>query len=136
MRILVCGGRTYDDRDLVWRTLDDYQRHYGSITIIQGGATGADALAKEWCYRQPNVTLISVPANWGDLSHPDALICTRADGSKYDANAGIRSYAEMLDEKPDLVLAFPGNKGTRDMLRRAEDAKKKGMPIEIKKVGW
>jgi hypothetical protein len=42
----------------------------------------------------------------------------------------------MLDEKPDLVLAFPGNKGTRDMLRRAEDAKKKGMPIEIKKVGW
>ena len=40
----------------------------------------------------------------------------------------------LLDEKPDLVLAFPGNKGTRDMLRRAEDAKKKGMPIEIKKV--
>ncbi len=136
MRILVCGGRTYDDRDLVWRTLDDYQRYYGSITIIQGGATGADALAKEWCYRQSNVTLISVPANWGDLSHPDALICTHADGSKYDANAGIRSYAEMLDEKPDLVLAFPGNKGTRDMLHRAEDAKKKGMPIEIKKVGW
>ena len=39
------------------------QRRYGPITIIQGGATGADALAKEWCYRQPNVTLISVPAN-------------------------------------------------------------------------
>src|SRR5262245_61110918 len=125
MRILVCGGRTYDDRDLVWRTLDNYQRHHGSITIIQGDATGADALAN----RQPNVTLISVPANWGDLSRPDALICTRADGSKYDANAGLRSYAEMLDEKPDLVLAFPGNKGTCDMLRRAEDAKKKGMPI-------
>ena len=63
MRILVCGGRTYDDRDSVWRTLDDYQRRYGPITIIQGGATGADAWAKEWCYRQPNVTLISVPAN-------------------------------------------------------------------------
>ena len=85
---------------------------------------------------EPNVTLISVPVNWGDLSHPDALICTRADGSKYDANAGLRSYAEMLDEKPDLVLAFPGNRGTRHILRRAEDAKKKGMPIKIKKVGW
>ena len=36
------------------------QRRYGPITIIQGGATG---LAKERCYRQPNVTLISVPAN-------------------------------------------------------------------------
>ena len=39
------------------------QRRYGPITIIQGGATGADALAKERCYRQPNVKLISVPAN-------------------------------------------------------------------------
>ena len=43
MRILVCGGRTYDDRDSVWRTLDDYQRRYDPITIIQGRATGADA---------------------------------------------------------------------------------------------
>ena len=96
-----------------------------SFKVVRGAA---DALAKEWCYQQPNVTLISVPVNWGDLSHPDALICTRADGSKYDANAGIRSCAEMLDEEPDFVLAFPGNKGARDMLR-AEDAKKKGMPI-------
>ena len=77
-----------------------------------------------------------MPANWEDLSPPDAVIRTRADGSKYDANAGIRRYAEMLDEKPDLVLAFPGNRGTRHILRRAEDAKKKGMPIKIKKVGW
>jgi Translation initiation factor 1A / IF-1 len=61
-------------------------------------------------------------------------IADAAHGSKYDANAGIRSYAEMLDENPDLVLAFPGNKGTRDMLRRAEEAKKKGMPIDIKKA--
>ena len=57
----------------------------------------------------------------------------RYRGFEVGQNAGD---AEMLDEKPDLVLAFPGNKGTRDMLRRAEDAKKKGMPIEIKKVGW
>jgi hypothetical protein len=137
MRILVCGGRTYDDRDMVWQILDDYQRRHGSITIIQGGAPGADALAKEWCYkRQKKGTLISVPAAWEDLSHPDAVIRIRADGSRYDAATGVRRNAEMLDEKPDLVLAFPGNKGTGDMLRRAEDAKKKGMPIEIRKVGW
>jgi hypothetical protein len=136
MRIIVCGGRTYDNRDLVWRTLDDYQRRCGPITIIQGGATGADALAKEWCYRQPNITLISVPANWEDPAHRGAVIRTRTDGSKYDAKHAIPRYAEMLDEKPDLVLAFPGNKGTHDMLRRAEDAKKKGAPIQIRKVGW
>ena len=93
-----------------------------SFKVVRGAA---DALAKEWCYRQPNVTLISVPVNWGDLSHPDALICTRADGSKYDANAGIRSCAEMLDEEPDFVLAFPGNKGARDMLPRRRRQKER-----------
>jgi YspA, cpYpsA-related SLOG family len=137
MRILVCGGRTYDDRDLVWRTLDDYQHRHGSITVIQGGAPGADALAKEWWYKRPQKgTLISVPTAWEELSHADAASRTRADGSRYDAAAGGRRNAEMLDEKPDLVLAFPGNKGTRDMLRRTEEAKKKGMVIEIRKVGW
>jgi hypothetical protein len=35
----------------------------------------------------------------------------------------------MLDEEPNFVLAFPGNEGARDVLRRAEDAKKKRMPI-------
>ena len=60
-----------------------------SFKVVRGAA---DALAKEWCYQQPNVTLISVPVNWGDLSHPDALICTRADGSKYDANGSLPNF--------------------------------------------
>ena len=38
MRVLVCGGRNYDNRDLVWRALDQYQENYGPLTVIQGGA--------------------------------------------------------------------------------------------------
>jgi hypothetical protein len=60
-----------------------------SFKVVRGAA---DALAKEWCSQQPNVTLISVPVNWGDLSHPDALICTRADGSKYDSNGSLPNF--------------------------------------------
>jgi len=37
----------------------------------------------------------------------------------------------MIDEgKPDLVLAFPGGRGTDDMVRRAEKA-----GIEVRRVG-
>ena len=37
----------------------------------------------------------------------------------------------MLNQKPDVVLAFPGGRGTADMIARAEQA-----GVEIVKVGW
>ena len=67
MRVLVCGGRNYDNRELVWRALDQYQENYGPLTVIQGGAPGADQWAREWAHRQTpaqEVTLVSVPADW------------------------------------------------------------------------
>jgi anaerobic selenocysteine-containing dehydrogenase len=67
MRVLVCGGRNYDNRDLVWRALDQYQENYGPLTVIQGGAPGADQWAREWAHWQTpaqEVTLVSVPADW------------------------------------------------------------------------
>ena len=68
MSFLVCGGRDFDERELVWRTLDKYQENYGPLTVIQGGAPGADCWARDWAPaadpRQGSVTLVSVPADW------------------------------------------------------------------------
>ena len=47
-RVLVCGGRNYDDRATVFATLSTLHEHYHELHIIQGGAQGADALAREW----------------------------------------------------------------------------------------
>jgi hypothetical protein len=118
MRVLVCGGRNYDERDLVWRTLDQYQENYGPLTIIQGGAPGADRWAREWAQRQTpaqEVTLVSVPADW----------------EKWGTAAGPKRNQMMLDQKPDIVLAFPGGRGTADMIARTEQA-----GVEVVKVGW
>jgi hypothetical protein len=107
--------------------LDQYQDRYGPLTIIQGAArTGADKWAREWTYRQSKVTLIDVPAAWSDLSHRVSRIKRLADGTLYDTAAGPRRNAEMLDEKPDIILAFPGGKGTADMTKRAKAA---GIPV-------
>jgi hypothetical protein len=112
MRILVCGGRKYADCEKVWSTLDEYQRKHGPLTIIQGGATGADYLAREWTYKQKGrVTLINVPADW----------------DKHGKAAGPIRNSEMLDEDPDLVIAFRGGAGTEDMVRKA---KKACVPVE------
>ena len=54
-----------------------------------------------------------------------------ADWEKWDTAAGPKRNQMMLDQKPDIILAFPGGRGTADMIARAEQA-----GVEVVKVGW
>lgn len=122
MRVLVCGGRKYSDYMIVNTVLLALHTTKGPITvIIQGGATGADRLGKDFAVRNKIEVEEFVPA-WGDLSHTGAVIKTGHFG-KYDALAGHRRNQKMLDEgKPDLVVAFKGGTGTADMVGRSKRA--------------
>lgn len=122
MRLLVCGGRDYVNTVMVYRTLDALHRRTPVTEFIQGGAKGADRIAKEWAMTKVEIIRWECKAAWLDLSHPDAVIKVRADGTKYDAKAGHRRNARMLEWKPDLVVAFPGGGGTADMVRQARAA--------------
>lgn len=115
MRVLVCGGRKFADCELVWRTLDQMQAEHGPLTIIQGGATGADFLAREWAYKQKRGGLINVPADW----------------EQHGKSAGPIRNKAMLKENPDLVIAFVGGNGTANMVRQAEKA-----GLEVRRIGW
>lgn len=111
MRVLVCGGRDYDDGDRVDDVLTDIRIEFGPITmLIQGGADGADGLAAEWAERN-GVPYLTVPANW------------KAHGNA----AGPIRNAAMLTHLPELVVAFPGGKGTANMVAQA---KEKGVRVE------
>lgn len=108
MKVLVCGGRDYADRKRVWEELDNLHNAapFNAFTVIQGGAPGADALAREWCVER-KAPFWNYPADW--KTHGRA--------------AGPIRNQLMLDKgKPDLVLAFPGGRGTADMVRRAQAA--------------
>ena len=64
--------------------------------IISGMASGADTFAVEWAARF-GFPLRAFPAEW----------------DKHGRSAGPIRNQRMLDEgKPDLVVAFPGGKGT------------------------
>ena len=119
MRVLVCGGRDYQDRDAVFRELDgltgdvtdEHPLGTVTLTIIHGACpTGADLWADEWA-----------DVNWSwTLAFP-------ADWKQHGRAAGPIRNARMIAEgKPDLVLAFPGGRGTADMIRKAEAA---GIPV-------
>ncbi len=105
-RVLVCGGRGYSDVDVVFRVLNASHNVWGISAIISGMARGADTLAVRWA-AEKDVELVSFPADW----------------KKHGKSAGPIRNQQMLDEgKPDMVIAFPGGRGTDDMCKRARKA--------------
>lgn len=126
MRLLVCGGRDFANREALVEAMNLVVGSASKVVVIHGGARGADSLADDIA-KAAGVEVLAFPADWGDLSHPDARIKERRDGTRYDANAGHRRNQQMLDEgKPDIVLAAPGGGGTAMMIRLAEEA---GVPV-------
>lgn len=103
--VLVCGGRDYDNRAHVFAELD--QRAEEIQLVIDGGCpTGADAHARAWADLR-GVASVTFNAAW----------------TFYKLAAGpIRNGWMLHFIKPDFVLAFPGGRGTANMVSRAEAA--------------
>lgn len=108
MRVAVCGGRAFSDSARVVSMLDGLLKFYGEFEcLMHGGATGADTLAAQWAHQQ-NITVICFPAKWKEHG--------RAAGP-------IRNQLIIDHGRPDLLVAFPGGKGTLDMRCRAKAAR-------------
>jgi hypothetical protein len=131
MRVLVCGSRTFNDKKLLYNTLDQFcvdrelqsePDEYGNwlptgIIIIEGKAKGADLLAGDWAIVNW-VPLEEYPAEW----------------DKYGRAAGPIRNQQMLDTGIDVVIAFPvgETRGTQHMM---DIARKAGVEvIEIRSV--
>lgn len=99
LKAVVCGGRSYADREFLFARLDEI----GPTSVAHGGADGADGLCGEWA-EERGVPCRVYRANW----------------VKHGLSAGPIRNQEMLDaERPDVVVAFPGGSGTADTVRRA-----------------
>ena len=110
-KIIVCGGRNYTDTYAVFAALDSLHVDFGEpLFIIHGGATGADQRAGEWAEVR-GMPCAVVKANW----------------EFYAKSAGPRRNEWMMDLRPDLVVAFPGNAGTQNMVSLAD---RKGVPVK------
>lgn len=105
IKLLVCGGRDYSDREKVFSLLESIHNKRNITVLIEGGANGADALARSWA-RHAGVHVATVSALW----------------EKRGRGAGPQRNAAMLSLGPDGVLAFPGGRGTANMVQQAKDA--------------
>ena len=128
LRVLVCGGRDYEDIKTLRQVLNSIDISYESADcygpiscIISGGARGADRLAEVYA-REKDIPLEIYPAQW----------------NTYGKAAGIIRNQEMLDDgQPDLVVAFPGGKGTAHMTNISKKANLKVINVEaVSKLSW
>lgn len=91
-----------------------YAQH-ADMEVVSGGARGADSLAALWA-RKNGVPFREFPADW----------------DRFGKSAGFRRNREMLDDGPDLVVAFSedlaASKGTSMMVGLARDA---GVPVIV-----
>jgi len=103
----------WDQQSLVLDVLRDLDPK--PTLLIEGGARGADQIAKVIAI------FIGVPVQ----EYP-------ADWKAYGKRAGHLRNQQMLDQNPDLVIAFHPvtgiTPGTRDMVTRAQT---KGTPVKI-----
>ncbi len=122
MRIVVTGGRNYNDTKRIFEALDELHAARPITTLIHGAAAGVDSRCGAWTY-QCSVAVEKYPAQWENLTHPDAVIVYRRNGAAYDVMAGLRRNQQMIDEgNPDAAMVFPGGTGTADMHARMRKA--------------
>jgi hypothetical protein len=119
MRLIVCGTRTFTDRDLLFRKLDAFTAKLDKkkLTIIHGGAKGADTLANDWAFHR--------------MVH---MLVFHADWDKHGKAAGPMRNKEMINAEPDALVAFWDGKspGTRSMIALAYQAKLKVKVVRYK----
>ena len=105
MRVIVCGGRDYKDYVTVATVLNilygDVSHPRRNLVIVHGGATGADTLAGQWA-----------------KTHVVKAECFPFKRGVGKAGGPVRN-TEMLDAGADLVIGFPGGRGTNNMCRQA-----------------
>lgn len=100
---LFCGSREWSDRERIRRDLESLP---GGSVVIEGGARGADRIAREEA-RALGLHVATVPALW----------------DHYGRSAGYRRNEAMARLEPDFAYAYPlGGPGTANMIELAESA--------------
>ncbi|MFC5509336.1 hypothetical protein [Bosea massiliensis] len=134
---IICGGRSYgvmprnyeaDDytrlqklalreRERLSQILREAGPRLGVTKMVMGDQTGADSLAARWCEGN-GMSFQVYPAEW----------------EKLGTRAGPVRNLQMIKEEdpmPTICIAFPGSRGTRDMVKQAE-----GHFVRVIKVDW
>lgn len=112
MKVIIAGGRYFDNYDLLCQKADYYLSRQSEIEIVSGAAKGADKLGERYA-EERQYMIKRFPADWGSF------------GKK----AGYLRNTEMAEYADALIAFWDGkSKGTKHMINIA---KKQNLLIRI-----
>ena len=125
-RIIVAGGRNFNDFNLMTQSLDNIltQAKVDKIVVVSGKAKGADTLGERYAKLRGHA-VAPFPADWNNISIPGAVVKTNSYG-KYNSRAGhmrnekMARYTAASPVRGVLVAFWNGNAGgTSSMIKIA-----------------
>lgn len=123
MKVIVAGSRTILDYQLVSAVISNTLSKYNiQITEIVSGCAdrGVDTLGEQWALAN-GVKVEPFPAEWDDLTVPNALIRTNKYGKEYNVRAGFQRNEAMARYANVLIAIWDGkSRGTKDMIKAAK----------------
>lgn len=109
MKIIIAGGRDFNDYDLLCRNCDKALSLQTEIEIVSGTANGADKLGEKYA-NENGYQVKQFPADW----------------DRYGKSAGYKRNEEMAKYADALIAFWNGkSKGTKHMIDLANHYKLK-----------
>ena len=105
MKVIVAGGRDFNDYKLLKETLDNFQQEYGNITeVVSGTAKGVDKLGEQYA-NENNIHIKRFVPDWEGLGKKAGHVRNRKMGD----------YAK---EHNGMLVAFwdKQSRGTKGMI--------------------
>ena len=104
-KVIVAGGRNFNDYPLLEKTLDKLLQHKTDVQIVSGLARGADSLGIAYAVDK-NIPVAKFPANW----------------EEHGTMAGYQRNIEMAEYADACVCFWNGkSRGTKHMIRIARN---------------
>jgi hypothetical protein len=104
VRLAVVGSRGWTNTKLMFSKLDVYKHKFKDLSLVSGGAGGADTLAENWA-RLNDIAILVLPANW----------------KKHGQSAGFIRNKEIWDNADAGIAFWDGvSRGTKHSFKIAE----------------
>ena len=100
MKLIIAGSRSFNDRNLLFRTVDNLREKYHISEIVSGTARGADSFGEEYGFEN-SIKVTEFSAEW----------------DRYGKSAGVYRNKQMGDYA-DICICFydGGSPGTKNMI--------------------
>lgn len=112
MKIIIAGGRTFNNYDLLCQNCDKILSLQTEIEIVSGTANGADKLGEKYA-KEKGYKIKQFPADW----------------NRYGKSAGYKRNEEMAKYSDALIAFWDGKSiGTKHMI---DLAKSYGLKVKV-----